>query len=157
MSKFSSFKKDQLLFESWRNHINEVADAWVKGADGLTQVELDPKGGYKPVGHVDPAGERTAGLLALRPYADTKGLDFEETRELLKHIAEGLEGPSLSAFWEAVKDQLEKVPEPELGRETSPDPFGRPGSRLPGRATDAPIRPPRDDPGTLVPPRVRDE
>jgi len=117
-------------------------DVYKRG--GLSQVVLDPEGGSSPVGEVDPAGARTAGLLALRPYTDTKGLDFEETRELLKHIAEGLEGPSLSAFWEAVAEQLEKVPEPELGRKTSP--------------TDAPIRPPRDDPGTLVPPtNLREE
>ena len=70
MSKFSSFKEDQLLFENWRGHVNDIPPAPVE-----EEVE-----GQNILGHA----EKVLGLLG--------GLTPEEAQEVFQHVLATMKG-----------------------------------------------------------------
>ncbi len=108
MSKYSSFKQGQMLFENWRNHINE-AEMYRKGPEGLEQVDMpsEAEPGAATRGH---EGAKLRALMAANEYSEKEGLDPKVTTDLLKKIADGMRGNAVSDFWAAVGTQLEEDP-----------------------------------------------
>ena len=96
MSKFSSFKESQLLFENWRGHVNEAAcvprkrfpnqrcpDTHHSKGDlccQTTSESLEEIEGQNILGHA----EKVLGLLG--------GLTSEEVQEVFQHVIATIKG-----------------------------------------------------------------
>ena len=80
MSKFSSFKKDQMLFENWRRHVNEAAEA-------MTGEE---EKAFVAVQNLDADGEKKV-KDALNPLTEDGHTDVASAMRKMKVACENAE------------------------------------------------------------------
>lgn len=80
MSKFSSFKKDQMLFENWRRHVNEAAEA-------MTDEEEQA---FVAVQNLDAEGEKKV-KDALNPLTEDGHTDVASAMRKMKVACENAE------------------------------------------------------------------
>ena len=116
MSKFSSYKQSQLLFENWRKHVNE----------GEEQLEI-------PFGKEDPQAPRKTSFTAedlakailggYLPYGGSQSPeDVQGLANLLsKHILADHDVDAIGRYLESLPQQQEDPAEPEVDPDT-PEP-----------------------------------
>lgn len=99
MSKFSSFKKDQILFENWRRHVNEAAEAMTDEEEQafVAVQNLDAEGEKKVKDALNPLTEdgHTDVASAMRSMK----VCIENAEQLLEALSQMPQEGDLPSWW----------------------------------------------------------
>lgn len=99
MSKFSSFKKDQILFENWRRHVNEAAESMTDEEEQafVAVQNLDAEGEKKVKDALNPLTEdgHTDVASAMRKMK----VSIENAEQLLEALSQMPQEGDLPSWW----------------------------------------------------------
>lgn len=100
MSKFSSFKKDQILFENWRRHVNEISDPVVDTLASLSDEEKEEMEGL-----LDSDDEKEQSALQEDGHTDVASamrsmkVCIENAEQLLEALSQMPQEGDLPSWW----------------------------------------------------------
>ena len=103
MSKFSSFKKDQILFENWRRHVNEALSPEEQEAVDAVK-DLDSEGEAKVAdalsgGEEDPMSLMEDGHTDVASAMRKMKVSIENAEQLLEALSQMPQEGDLPSWW----------------------------------------------------------